>query len=236
MTDMERLLEQAGERWRESLRMPREIDPSVFEHPAREVRGRALFAMGAVAGTVVVLLVAAIQLGRFPGSAAPAAGGLPSSSLTAGAPSQADASQPATATCDVTRPTPDFAPPSPNPASPPGPGNAAWYGTPALWTMLDRNGETWEHLPMASDGLSQKTFWWSTDWVPEANPAPDITVVGTRLDGPGTFTYGPGTNASAADLGTAMLVGVTVPTPGCWQLTATYLDASLSIVVDVKGD
>ena len=44
-----------------------------------------------------------------------------------------------------------------------------------------------------------------------------------------------GTNASA-DFGTAMLVGVTLPSPGCWRLTATYLDASLSIVVLVEGD
>jgi hypothetical protein len=101
--------------------------------------------------------------------------------------------------------------------------------------MLDLDGETWAHLPMASPGLGQKTFWWSTDWVPEANPEPDITVVGTQLDGPGAFTVGPGTNASA-DFGTAMLVGVAVPNPGCWRVTATYLDASLSIVVLVTGD
>jgi hypothetical protein len=110
-----------------------------------------------------------------------------------------------------------------------------WFGTPTLWTMLDRDGETWEHLPIGPDGLSQNTFWWSTDWVPEADPVPAITVVGTQLDGTGTFTVGPGTNASTGS-GQAMLVGVTVPTPGCWRLTGTYLDASLSIVVLVKGD
>jgi hypothetical protein len=65
--------------------------------------------------------------------------------------------------------------------------------------------------------------------------ASDITVVGTRLDALGTFTVGPGTNASA-DFGTAMLVGITVPEPGCWRLTGNYLDASLSIVVLVEGE
>ncbi len=110
-----------------------------------------------------------------------------------------------------------------------------WYGTPALWTTLDRNGETWAHLPVSSDGLSQKTWWWSTDWVPEADPVPDITVVGTRLDAPGSFEANQATNATA-EFGTAMLVGVTIPSPGCWRLTGTYLDGSLSIVVEVKGD
>ena len=102
--------------------------------------------------------------------------------------------------------------------------------------MLDPEGETWAHLPADADGrLSQKTFWWSTNWVPESDPEPDITVVGTRLDQPWTFRVDSGTNASA-DFGTAMLVGVTVPSPGCWRLTATYLDASLSIVVLVEDD
>jgi len=56
-----------------------------------------------------------------------------------------------------------------------------------------------------------------------------------RIEGDGTFRVDDGTNASA-DFGTAMLVGVTLPSPGCWRLTATYLDASLSIVVLVEGD
>ena len=61
-------------------------------------------------------------------------------------------------------------------------------------------------------------------------PQPRISVVGTRLDAPGTLTSGPGTNASA-DFGEAMLVGVEIPSPGCWQITASYGDAVLSFVV-----
>jgi len=234
MTDTERLLEQAGERWRAGQRTPPEIDPAIFSPDTPGARWRASFTALSVVGALVLVVVATMQLGRSPESGPAAVGGTPPSP-SAAEPSVADSSAPADATCDVTRPTPAFVPPSPNPAEPPAYYGSAWYGTPALWTMLDRNGETWEHLPIGSDGLSQKTFWWSTDWVPEADPEPAITVVGSRLDGPGTFTVGPGTNASA-DFGTAMLVGVTVPTPGCWRLTGTYLDASLSIVVLVKGD
>ncbi len=67
-------------------------------------------------------------------------------------------------------------------------------------------------------------------------PVPALTVVGTRLDGPGTFTAGPATNAARDDFGEAMLVGVEIPSPGCWQITASYGDAILSYVVSVTDD
>jgi hypothetical protein len=101
--------------------------------------------------------------------------------------------------------------------------------------MLDRDGEVWPFEPRGSTGIPQKTFWWSADWSPDEEPEPAITVVGTRLDGPGSFTFGPGTNASA-DFGTAMLVGIDIPTEGCWRLTATYRDRYLSYVVQVGGN
>lgn len=231
MTDIERLLEGAGERWRAAQPTPPEIDPALFTHARPGPRRWVPLAAITVAAAVVVVVVATGQLGRPSGSGSSAVGGQ-AASPSAAEPSVAASTIPA-ATCDVTRPTPTFVPPSPNPASPGG--TSAWYGTPALWTMLDQAGDTWEHLPIGPDGLTQKTFWWSTDWVPEADPFPAITVVGTRLDGSGTFTAGPATNATI-DGRDAMLVGVTVPTPGCWRLTGTYLDATLSIVVDVKDN
>jgi hypothetical protein len=33
-----------------------------------------------------------------------------------------------------------------------------------------------------------------------------------------------------------MLVGIEIPTAGCWQITGQYRDASLSYVVRVEGD
>jgi len=73
------------------------------------------------------------------------------------------------------------------------------------------------------------------NWSPEAEPEPAITVEGTRLDGPGSFAFEGGTNASA-DFGTAMLVGVDIPTEGCWKLTGTYRERYLSYVVLVEGE
>ena len=88
-------------------------------------------------------------------------------------------------------------------------------------------------LPQSAGGLTQKTFWWSADWAPTGQPEPAITVTGRRLDGPGSFSFGPGTNASA-DFGTAMLVGIDVPTTGCWEITGRYQTATLSFTVSVE--
>ena len=137
--------------------------------------------------------------------------------------------------CRVTVPTAPFTPPAPAPEEPPAHYDAAWYGSPALWTMLHREGETWPGLPLDPGGLGQKTFWWSALWDHTRDFRPAISVGGRRLDAPGEFaTTGRGTNASA-DFGTAMLIGVTIPAAGCWELTGTYRDSSLSFVVWVPG-
>jgi hypothetical protein len=61
---------------------------------------------------------------------------------------------------------------------------------------------------------------------------PALSIVATRLDGPGVVTADHATNASAGSLsGEAMLSGIEFPTLGCWQLTATYGDAVLSHIV-----
>ena len=139
----------------------------------------------------------------------------------------------ASAACPLTAPTETFVAPSPAPERPPQSYRAEWFGTRSLWTLLDREGEVWASLPEGPDGFGQKTFWWSADWDPDAEPEPEISVTGRRLDAPGQFvTDGPGTNAFA-DFGAAMLVGVAIPTTGCWELTGTYRGESLSYVVRV---
>ena len=151
----------------------------------------------------------------------------------------AKASTASSAPCHVTRPEPAFVPPGPYipegrfVAAPPAYYEGAWYGTAHLWTMLDRDGEVWGPWVRQDDGLPQKTFWWSADWVPQDEPEPAITVMGRRLDASGSFRFGdPGTNATA-DFGTAMLVGIDIPTYGCWRITGRYRGASLSYVVSV---
>jgi hypothetical protein len=139
--------------------------------------------------------------------------------------------------CHLTKPTHPFLPPAENsaPARPPAYYDAEWYGTERLWTMLRHGGEVWFDLPRDADGLGQKTFWWSADFHVTDEPQPAISVTGRQLDGFGRFaTPAPGTNAGA-DFGSAMLIGVGVPTTGCWEITATYKGATLSYVAWVGG-
>src|SRR2546428_746526 len=70
--------------------------------------------------------------------------------------STATASSPADRSCATTRaPDPPFVPPAPY--SRLAPGDQFWYGTPALWTALPRNG-AWLGLPREPAGYSQKVF------------------------------------------------------------------------------
>jgi hypothetical protein len=138
------------------------------------------------------------------------------------------------ASCRPTRPKPVFVAPPPAPAKAPARYNSDWYGSAALWTMLEHDGEVWRGLPNNNGVFGQKTFWWSANWPVEQELEPRISVTGRRLDGPGRFEAGnPGTNASA-DFGTAMLVGVGIPSTGCWQISAAYRGAELTYVVLVE--
>jgi hypothetical protein len=128
-------------------------------------------------------------------------------------------------TCAVTRPSvPPFIPSDPEARNPPGPSDF-WYGTDDLRTALPLDG-VWPHV--------QKIFWQSTNYQGEAPP--DISVTGQRLDGDSApLEVDRPTTASGAGIGQSMLVAVTFPTAGCWQVTAEYAGHSLSFVVWIAG-
>jgi hypothetical protein len=197
---------------------------------------------------VAVAVFAVLVLGRLaPAGSSAGAGGAPArvpanpsssaaavaGSFPAPASNRPGGTNTTSVACDSTRPDPVFRAPRPAPAEPPAYYHASWYGSAHLWTMLDTDGRSWRGLPQSAAGLTQKTFWWSADWAPGDEPEPAITVTGRRLDGHGSFSFGPGTNASA-DFGTAMLVGVDVPTTGCWEITGRYRTSTLSFIVSVE--
>lgn len=132
--------------------------------------------------------------------------------------------------CPVTQPPNlPFLPPEPYP--PQAPSGEFWYGTDALWTALSPAGR-WEALPEGQQGYSQKLFLWSEGYDPAREPQPPITVSGRRLDGDARpFETSGGTNGYHADMGQFMLIGLSVPAAGCWELTARYNEASLSFIV-----
>jgi hypothetical protein len=204
-------------------------------------RPARVFALAVLAVAMLIGCGAALTPGA-PGSASAsgtASTTIPSASPTDTAPpSVVVASRPhVPATCHLTKPTHPFVPPAGYfaPARPPAYYDSDWYGSARLWTMLRHGGEVWYGLPHGPNGLGQKTFWWSADFDVNHENQPAISVTGRQLDGPGRFVSpAPGTNAGA-DFGSAMLIGVAVPTTGCWQITATYRHASLSFVAWVSS-
>ena len=138
------------------------------------------------------------------------------------------------ASCSITsQPGTAFTPPAPYPAMPPANYTGQfWYGTADLWTMLRIDG-TWAGL-QSNAGYTQKVFWWRQGYDASTEPAPELTVTGKRLDASAPPLVASNATNAVADFGQAMLVGVDIPTPGCWQITGHYKGHELSFVVWVS--
>lgn len=215
--DVDRLLLEAGASWRTHEPPAERFDASVLGRSPARRRVPLTATVAAVAAVVVVgLWVGIAVFRRAPTSLGPGA----SAHLITPTPSTAQR----VAGCDVTVPDPQFSAPPPGPAEPNAPG-LAFYGNRELWTLLHTDGEV-------GGPPGQKTFWDSVNWpgIP-GEPEPAITVSGTRLDGPGSFAAGAATNAGSSEFGDMMLVGVDVPSAGCWKITGRYKGAELSYVV-----
>jgi len=110
---------------------------------------------------------------------------------------------------------------------------AVWFGTERLWTFVSRSGEIWgwQPRPYGTADLTAKIFWFSVDYDRHREGNADLKVTGRRLDGdaPPLWTL-PTTNA-LGDQYDAMLTGVYMPTPGCWEITGEYKGQNLSFVV-----
>jgi len=134
------------------------------------------------------------------------------------------------ASCPITVPQdPPFVPPAPYDSL--GFEGEFWYGSDSLWTAVRENG-IWEALPHNPEGYTQKVFWWRDGYVWNKEPQPALTVTGERLDAPAPPLHASeATNASASDIGSAMLTGVDMPTLGCWKITGKYGEVELSFIV-----
>jgi hypothetical protein len=128
--------------------------------------------------------------------------------------------------CPVTQPTePPFA--APIDANYDG---TFWYGTPALWTNLPSDG-VWWGLPQDGDGFTQKTVFWRDGFDALSEPYPALTVSGRRLDASApAFSFSNATHGWD-ETGDFMLMGISIPTDGCWEIIAEYQDVKLNYVV-----
>ncbi len=113
-----------------------------------------------------------------------------------------------------------FTPPQPYPSPPDG---YFWHGSDALWTGLPVDG-VWRGLPRNEDGYGQKMMVWRVGYDPSAEPQPDLTVAGRRLDAdaPPLTGHVPATHAFGPDIHSAMLTGISFASTGCWEVSVTY--------------
>jgi hypothetical protein len=167
------------------------------------------------------------------------------SACTAGGAEQGEVSTPASPSdpnaCPVTvPPQPGFVPPKPYPSEPPF--DQVWYGTAELWTVLDANGSVWRDLPVGKDGsVGDKTLWFSESF-PSAvegglTGRGRVTLTAERLDGsaPTVVEHSQGMPGFRRDIKNFKLMGLVLPKPGCWEVTASYRGAELAYVLQVVG-
>jgi hypothetical protein len=132
-------------------------------------------------------------------------------------------------TCPVTKPEAQpFIPPSPYP--PKADPGEFWFGTEKLWTMLPVNG-TWKGLPHyrpTDSSFRQKMFWSREGYDWHAEPYPALTVTGRRLDAPAPPFISPPANNGYHSY-SFMVVGLDIPTLGCWELTGHYRNPDLTV-------
>src|SRR5437763_13634837 len=135
--------------------------------------------------------------------------------------------------CPVTKPAEQaFVPPAPHPAKLPR--GEFWFGTEKLWTFLPVTG-MWSGLPhyTADDPtFRQKVAFWRDGYDPHAEPQPNLTVTGRRIDSqaPPLQTDGKG-NGSWTDDDEFVMTGINFPTTGCWEITGRFDEDKLTFVV-----
>ena len=142
------------------------------------------------------------------------------------------ASDEAPANCPATRlPEHPFIPPAAYHSL----GNS-WIGTPKLWTFIPETG-TWPGLPHYTPEdfrFRQKLFWWSEGYNRHNDTQSQLIVTGKRLDGDAP-PLATDEHANAGWTGDKdhpfMVVGIFIPTLGCWEITGEYKGERLSYIV-----
>jgi hypothetical protein len=90
----------------------------------------------------------------------------------------------------------------------------------------------WRGTPR-SDGLFDKVFWWSSAWDWKNDHKPALVVTARRVNSDTQVVKASqATNAhNESDIHDAMLVGLTIPNRGCWEVTGEYEGHTVSYIV-----
>jgi hypothetical protein len=137
----------------------------------------------------------------------------------------------ASTACPSTR-TSSFSPPATFPTNQLQP-HWILFGSDMLWTQINDMG-IWS-LPPSPDGrMRDKMFFWRKDYDPKRDPRPPLKVVARRLDRPDLVSYSEAATGSFVAGHPALVTAITIPSRGCWKVTAQYLDASLTFTTWVQ--
>jgi hypothetical protein len=132
-------------------------------------------------------------------------------------------------TCPVTAPPKAaFVPPKPYPAW--NSQGSFYLGTAKLWVLV--HPSPWRGLPKWPEGYREKIVWWSQGYDAKADPTPNISITGRRLDAAASPMLA-GANGSWTDHDFIMS-GVNFPTQGCWEVTGKFRGSEVKFVVQVE--
>jgi hypothetical protein len=125
--------------------------------------------------------------------------------------------------CPVTKaPDPLFVPPQPYSAT--AGSDEFLYGSTALWTLVFPGWHVHSggKLPFFSQGY---------DW--KKGGRPRLTVVARRLDGEGPLVWSELASSGLVEgqglEGMFMVTGIDIPSSGCWEIGAQYVDTSRDV-------
>jgi hypothetical protein len=111
-------------------------------------------------------------------------------------------------------------------------------GTNDLFTAIHEPTIWYWRLQSSGVILTEKVFWFRQGYSWREEPIPKIKVTGKRIDGPAPpleLPYGRPTHAIMDEHHAAILTGVYMPVPGCWEITGDYEGEKLNFVVWVEA-
>jgi hypothetical protein len=117
--------------------------------------------------------------------------------------------------------------PSNSPVELPAPDGMGWYGSESLAVLIRSDGKWTSTRPDRNYG--DKLWLWRRGFDARAETQPDLVIEGVRLDRADATQrvhVNNATNAMGQDWH-RMLVGMELPSAGCWEFTARYKNVGI---------